>query len=116
MVPAGTRTSEGPRRPRPKGDTAYLAPFVYNVPNIVFEQLLRVRSSASAEGAISPLVLVYEGNQSRLVVSVGHDLAARAWRLPEPPTLDVFIFLYRLVEALAGLDTLPVLPIVEHLS
>jgi hypothetical protein len=51
-----------------------------------------------------------------LFISVSHDLTVRAWHLAEPLALDVFIVLYRLKEALAGLDALPVLPIVEHLS
>jgi hypothetical protein len=40
----------------------------------------------------------------------------RAWRLAKALALDMLILLYRLVEALAGQGTLPVLPIVEHLS
>jgi hypothetical protein len=48
-----------------------LAPFVQNIPDATFKELLRVRLSAPAQRSICPPVLVNERNWPSLVISVG---------------------------------------------
>jgi hypothetical protein len=93
-----------------------LAPLVKKIPNAVFEQLLGVRLSAPPKRAVCAPVLVNECHWPSLLIPVGHQLTVRAGGLAKTPALDVVVFLYRLVEALADLNASPVLPIVEHLS
>jgi len=79
------------------------------------DQFLRVRASVASERAIRPKELVHNRHLSALLIEVGHQLTVRAWRLAGPLVLDVVILHWRLVEVTVP-GTIPVVPIVEHLS
>jgi hypothetical protein len=79
------------------------------------EQFLRVWPSITSERAIWPAELMDDRHLPALLIEVGHQLTMRAWRLAGSLALDVVVLYRRLVEVTIQ-GTMPVVPIVEHLS